>query len=105
MKESSRSSKKLSIILILLFLIGGYSFYLYDNNAKLNSEKSVLINNLIKSRDSISTVITENSSIKEELLVEQQKITNLIDELKESKATIEELNKYKAEVVKLRKQV
>jgi hypothetical protein len=88
-----------------VLLIGGYSVYLYNSNTKLNTEKSALINNLIKSRDSISTVINENSSIKEELQVEQQKITNLIDELNESKTTIEELNKYKVEVVKLRKQV
>lgn len=105
MKENNRSNKKVSILIVLVLIIGGYSYYLYDSNAKLNTEKSALIDNLIKSRDSISTVITENSSIKKELLVEQQKITNLIDELKESKTTIEELNKYKVEVVKLRKQV
>ena len=105
MEEKKSSSKKSLILILLLLLIGGYSYYLYDSNAKLNTEKSALIDNLTKSRDSISTVINENSSIKEELLVEQQKITNLIDELKESNATVEELNKYKVEVVKLRKQV
>lgn len=105
MKEEKTTNKKRLILLLLLLLIGGYSYYLYDSNAKLASEKSALIDNLTKSRDSIAAVINQNSSIKEELLVEQQKITNLIDELKESKATVEELNKYKAEVVKLRKQV
>lgn len=105
MTETKRNNKKLSILILLVLLIGGYSYYLYDSNAQLNTEKSALIDNLTKSRDSISSVINENSSIKEELLIEQQKITNLIDELNESKTTIEELNKYKVEVVKLRKQV
>lgn len=105
MNKSKTSNKKPLIIILLILLIGGYSFYLYNSNKKLNNEKLDLIDNLTKSRDSISLVINENTSIKEELLVEQQKITNLINELKESNTTIEELNKYKVEVVKLRKQV
>lgn len=105
MTETKRTNKKVLILILLVLFIGGYSYYLYDSNTKLNTEKTALIDNLTKSRDSISTVINENTSIKEELLVEQQKITNLIDELNESKTTIEELNKYKVEVVKLRKQV
>ncbi|PXY41035.1 hypothetical protein DMB65_08730 [Flavobacterium cheongpyeongense] len=105
MTENKSISKKRLILLLLLLITGGYSYYLYESNAKLNTEKTALIDNLTKSRDSIASVINENSSIKEELLVEQQKITNLIDELKESKATVEELNKYKTEVVKLKKQV
>jgi hypothetical protein len=105
MAKNDRTNKKLLILLLLTLVIGGYSYYLYDSNAKMTMEKSALIDKLTKSKDSITIVINENSSIKQELLVEQQKITNLIDELKESKTTIEQLNKYKAEVVKLRKQV
>jgi hypothetical protein len=108
--KNNPTSKRIAMLLGLVLIAGAGLFYVFytksvDTENKLNAQKNEMIANLSKSRDSIAIVITENSSIKSELLVEQQKITNLIDELSASNATIEELTKYKAEVVKLRKQV
>ncbi len=105
--EEKKSKSKLVIILLILALLGagGYAYYSSTATEEMEKEKLSMIEKLTKSRDSISTVLNDNSSIKNELLVEQQKITNLIDDLNSSKATIEELNKYKVEVIKLRKQV
>lgn len=106
----NKPSNKLYVILIAAILgISGFSYYMYmqyqETENILNAEKAVMIDKLTKSKDSISLVINDNTSIKSELLVQQQKIANLIDELKVSKSSLEELNQYKTEVAKLRKQV
>jgi hypothetical protein len=105
-----KPSNKLTIALFLIIAgISGFSYYMYmqsaETESKLNAEKAVMIEKLTKSKDSISLVINDNTSIKSELLVQQQKISNLIDELKVSKSSLEELNQYKVEVARLRKQV
>ncbi len=111
MEETDKKpSNKLTIALFAIIAgISGFSYYMYDQSVqtegKLNAEKAVMIEKLTKSKDSISLVINDNSSIKSELLVQQQKISNLIEELKVSKSSLEELNQYKVEVARLRKQV
>jgi hypothetical protein len=107
---NKKPSNKLTIALFAIILgISGFSYYMYNESAetenKLNAEKAVMIDKLTKSKDSIALVINDNTSIKSELLVQQQKISNLIDELKVSKSSLEELNQYKVEVARLRKQV
>ena len=107
---NKKPSNKLKIALFAIILgISGFSYYIYNESAetenKLNAEKAVMIDKLTKSKDSIALVINDNTSIKSELLVQQQKISNLIDELKVSKSSLEELNQYKVEVARLRKQV
>jgi hypothetical protein len=107
MSENKKSINKTAIAILTIALIGisYFAYKIYMDSVILKSEKTSMIANLTKSRDSISLVINENSSIKNELLVEQQKITNLIDDLNKSNTTIAELNQYKTEVIKLRKQV
>lgn len=111
MEESNKkpSNKLIIALLVIIAGISGFSYYIYNQSAetesKLKAEKSIMIEKLTKSKDSIALVINDNTSIKSELLVQQQKITNLIDELNASKSTLEELNQYKQEVAKLRKQV
>ena len=109
--DNKTKKKNITTILLSIMIVGLLGgFYLYKSNSdgiasQLKADKDLMLSNLNKSKDSLSVVINENSSIKEELLVEQQKITNLIEDLKNSNETIEELNKFKIEVVKLRKQV
>ncbi|WP_310556765.1 hypothetical protein [Flavobacterium sp.] len=76
-----------------------------QNENNLKTEKQLMIDNLVKSRDSLSKVITENSSIKRELLVEQQRVMNLIEEVSNANLDLEELNKFKVEVTNLRRQI
>lgn len=107
MQESKKSLNKYILIVLLLLLLGisTYSYFMYKDSIVLENEKTEMIDTLTKSRDSINVVISQNSSIKNELLVEQQKISNLIDNLNQSNTTIAELKQYKSEVIKLRKQV
>ncbi|WP_310556764.1 hypothetical protein [Flavobacterium sp.] len=97
------------ILGISLVSILGLSLVIFknikDTEKKLKLEKQVLILSLTKSKDSLSIVINENTSIKTDLLVEQQKIVNLINEVNSSSTSIEQLAIYRNEVVKLRKQV
>lgn len=107
MNSSKKFPNKIILGIVFLLLIGTsvFSYSKYIESVKLKKEKVTMIAKLVQSRDSITIIINDNSIIKNELLVEQQKISNLIDDLNQSNATIEELNQYKVEVVKLRKQV
>ena len=107
MAEAKRSLNKKGYIALFVMLAGVsiFAYKMYDDSVVLRGQKSEMIANLTKSRDSISLVLNDNTSIKSELLVQQQKITNLIDDLNASNTTVAELQAYKTEVVKLRKQV
>ena len=97
------------VLAILLTVTVAYSVLSYINFSKneelLNKEKQLMISNLTKSKDSLDVVINENSSIKSELMVEQQKISNLIDEVNQSKISLVELEKFKKEVKSLKIQI
>ena len=97
------------ILAILLTVTVGYSIFSYINFSKkeelLNFEKQLLISSLTKSKDSLDVVINENSAIKNELKVEQQKISNLIVEVNQSKLSLVALEKFKKEVNSLKIQI
>ena len=107
MAEAKRSLNRKGYIALFVLLAGVsiFAYKMYDDSVILRGQKSEMIANLTKSRDSISLVLNDNTSIKNELLVQQQKISNLIDDLNASNTTVAELQAYKTEVVKLRKQV
>lgn len=82
-----------------------FSYKIYNDfcEAKiiLNDEKSSLMNDLRISKDSLEIAISENSDLKTELIVERQKVTNLLDEISNTNIDAYSLIKYKMEVKRL----
>ncbi len=103
-KHPKKNSKTL-IAILLAVIIGGIAMYYGYENQQLNLQKKNILTDLAKSQDSLDIAINENTSIKEELIVEKQKLSNLIEEVKASEISLKELDRFKAEVLRLRKQV
>ncbi|MGH2665970.1 hypothetical protein [Flavobacterium sp.] len=101
-------SFKLVAICLVVALVSclGYSFKVYQNakNTKrvLNNEKNMVINELRKSKDSLELAISENSTLKSDLIIERQKVTNLLDEISSSNVDLASIIKYKNEVSRLK---
>lgn len=100
----------LSIALgLILIIFCGVSYRVYnnfvENENKLTSEKYKLVQELTKSKDSLEIAISENSELKTELIIERQKVTNLIAEIERNTVDVEALIKYKNEVFKLKNMV
>jgi hypothetical protein len=88
-----------------LLICSGYTYKIYDdsviNERILNNEKQIVIKQLIKSKDNLEIAIAENSSLKSELIIERQKVSNLLDEISMSNVDIAAILKYKKEVDRL----
>ena len=101
-------SLKAIIVGLSLSLLGCivYSYKVYSDfeNTKslLRHEKSQIIIELVRSKDSLEVAIASNTSFKSELIVERQKVSNLLEEISKSNLDIETLLKYKAEVDRLK---
>jgi hypothetical protein len=101
------SLKFISIgLAISLFCCLGFSYKIYDDfkttKIILNNEKNAIISELNKSKDSLELAISENSSLKTDLIVERQKVTNLLDEINNTNIDVASLIKYKTEVNRLK---
>ena len=101
------NTTRIAIIFGLLFLIT--LFFSYQNysdfkktEALLITEKNKIINDLRASQDSLEVAISENSGLKTELIIERQKVTNLIEEIHNNTIDISSLIKYKNEVTRLK---
>lgn len=101
-------SYKLITTCLVIALVSclGYSFKVYENaqNTKrlLHNEKNMVINELKKSKDSLELAISENSSLKTDLIIERQKVTNLLDEINSTNFDVASIIKYKNEVSRLK---
>lgn len=101
-------STKVIIIFLSMALCGGmfFSYNLYENFVQtkriLNNEKNIVINELKKSKDSLEIAILDNTSLKTDLIIERQKVNNLLDEINNSNIDIASLIKYKREVSRLK---
>jgi len=104
-EEHPKKNSKILIAILLALSIGGIAVYYGYENQQLKLQKENILTDLAKSQDSLDIAINENTSIKEELIVEKQKLSNLIEEVKASEVSLKELDKFKAEVLRLRKQV
>lgn len=95
-----------TFMFVLLMGSFAFSYKIYNdaNEAKkmLTNQKNDLIKDLQKSKDSLEIAIVENSSLKTELIIERQKVTNLLDEINTSNINIEGLLKYKNQVADLK---
>lgn len=104
MRREFKLVKRLGIALIIfLSLVSaisiGYAFKLYN---EYNEDKSALIldkENVLKqlraTKDSLDVAIASNTALSEELLLERDKVQNLITEIETSKANYQSVLKYK----------
>ena len=95
-----------SILAISLISCICFSYNNYNDFQKtkkdLNIEKGNIIVELKKSKDSLELAISENSALKTDLIVERQKVTNLLDEINKTNIDVATLIKYKTEVNRLK---
>ncbi|WP_394759088.1 hypothetical protein [Flavobacterium sp.] len=105
--NSAPSLKIISATLGLALLCClAYSYKNYNDFQEtkriLNNEKTAIVVELNKSKDSLELAISENSSLKTDLIVERQKVTNLLDEINNTNIDVASLIKYKTEVNRLK---
>lgn len=84
----------------------GYSYKVYSDfeNTKslLRQEKTQIMVELARSKDSLEVAISSDTSLNSELIIERQKVTNLLNEISKSNLDVETLLKFKAEVDRLK---
>ncbi|ELY1979332.1 hypothetical protein SL055_001543 [Flavobacterium psychrophilum] len=101
------SIKFISIgLAISLFCCLGFSYKIYHDfkitERILNAKKNEIISELKKSKDSLELAISENSLLKTDLIIERQKVTNLLDEINNTNIDLASLIKYKTEINRLK---
>lgn len=78
---------------------------MYDENQKtkevLTSEKTKIVNELKKSKRNLELAINENTAYKEDLLLEREKVSILLDEIGKANIDLAAILKYKKEVRRL----
>ena len=108
-EQQNNSSTSLKVIIaILAILLVGSLFYIYKltNDAKAVqteftktlSEKELVLKDLQELKTTYDAAIAENTSMSEELIVERDKVVNLINEVNKSKG---DASKYRSQYAKL----
>lgn len=108
-EQQNNSSTSLKVIIaILAILLVGSLFYIYKmtNDAKAVqteftktlSEKELVLKDLQELKTTYDAAIAENTSMSEELIVERDKVVNLISEVNKSKG---DASKYRLQYAKL----
>ena len=108
-QQQNNSSTSLKVIIaILAILLVGSLFYIYKmtNDAKAVqteftktlSEKELVLKDLQELKTTYDAAIAENTSMSEELIVERDKVVNLINEVNKSKG---DASKYRSQYAKL----
>ncbi len=108
-----KSVKNTSVLKMVTISLGiallcsiAYTYKVYvdfsKNEKTLNDEKQTLIKDLSRSKDSLEIAITENSSLKTELIIERQKVTNLLNEINNTNFDLATVIKYRTEASRLK---
>lgn len=114
MAEESKNKNtglKVALGILLLLLIGASVMFFLKNTelnetkTALNSEISVLEDNLDGEIEKLNLQISENEVLNEDLLAKRDSLNITLDELKASQATVETLTKYKNSYFKLKKDI
>ncbi len=115
MKTQNYNPILLFIIGILIILLGGCLFYIFnlkENQTVLettivtvNSEKDSMIKDLEDLRSTYDVAIAENTEMSDELIAERDKVQKLMAELKSSNGDVTSLQKYKKEFKVLEKKM
>ena len=99
---------KIIAVLLLLALVCslGISYTVYgdlmETQKNLTEQKNAIIKELQISKDSLEIAISENSSFKTDLIIERQKVTNLLNEINDNTVDVVSIIKYKEEVSRLK---
>ena len=115
MKTQNYNPILLFIIGILIILLGGCLFYIFnlkENQTVLettivtvNSEKDSMMKDLEELRSTYDVAIAENTEMSDELIAERDKVQKLMAELKSSNGDVTSLQKYKKEFKALEKKM
>ncbi|MDI9311435.1 MAG: hypothetical protein QM535_14580 [Limnohabitans sp.] len=107
-QKSNNSGLKAIIVILCLLLIGslGYMFKLSsdskDTQKILVDEKESVLKDLAIAKDSLDAAIARNTALSDELIVERDKIQQLISDVQQAKENSSSMMKYKDEALKLR---
>lgn len=95
-----------AVLLLALVCSLCLSYRVYGDLMKtqknLTEQKNTIIKELQISKDSLEIAISENSSLKTDLIIERQKVTNLLNEIKDNTVDVVSIIKYKEEVNRLK---
>jgi myosin heavy subunit len=102
--QKNNNALKAIILLLTLGLIGSlyYNFKLTNETNKLeadvknvSTEKENILSDLEELKNSYDAALAENTTMSDELIAEREKVVQLMEEIKRSKADVGSLSKYK----------
>ncbi|PZD78992.1 hypothetical protein [Mesonia sp. K7] len=98
----------LGILALFLILAVGYSYLIYQENEEngkiIASEKQKLKEELDQLEKKYESIIVENKSLREDLIAEKQRISNLLDSLETMEMTADKFRRYQIQVDLLKQQ-
>ena len=108
--QKSNSGLKAAVVILALLLVGSL-FYIYsltkDANILSNqivtekSEKDNVLDSLSILRDTYDKALEDKTAMSDDLVVEREKVINLIADLKKSKGDAASMSKYRGQYLKL----
>lgn len=102
--QKNNNGLKAIILVLTLGLIGSlyYNFKLSNETNKLeadvknvSTEKENILQDLEELKNSYDAALAENTTMSDELIAEREKVVQLMEEIKRSKADVSSLSKYK----------
>lgn len=107
-QKNNNSGLKAIIVILCLLLLGslGYMFKLSTDSKEtekiLLDEKESVLKDLAIAKDSLDVAIASKTTLSDELIVERDKIQQLISDVEQAKGNSSSMIKYKEEAIKLR---
>lgn len=107
-QKQSNSGLKAIIVILALLLLGslGYMYKLTSDSKAveqvLMSEKDSVLKDLAEANDSLTAAIASNTTMSEELIVERDRVQQLMADVEKSKGDAASMAKFKNEAIRLR---
>jgi hypothetical protein len=109
--KANNSGLKAAVVVLILLLLGSiiYIFKLTTENKEivttLTTEKNTLADELKDKIAEYDVIIADNTALKDELLVEQAKMVDLLEQVEKSKGDAAAMAKYKNEYFRLKREM
>ena len=106
-KNASYSFFKIATIVLLCLCLTtiGYLVFMHNENMEteriLKTEKQQIITDLKKANERLDVAIRENTDLKLDLVLEKNKITGLLDQIRNTDVNLKAILKYKREIERL----